>query len=119
MSLAAQTPIQASDSDRKQLFGLCLQQRKAHILCWYRPRKRPDNYVAIKAIPRQVPGCEPRQRPLSQKVEPLPAPVEDHCYQSTYMARIRAELVRPDVTGPKWGGYTTERMRIAFLEPVL
>ncbi len=33
----------------------------------------------------------------------------------THMARIRAELVRPDVTGPMWGGYTTERMRIAFL----
>ena len=30
-------------------------------------------------------------------------------------ARVSAELVRPDVSGPKWGGYDLEQMRVAFL----
>ena len=84
---------------------------------WYRPRKKDDRYVAIEPIPRTAPGSEPRQRPSDQKVEPLEQYQEDHCYQSAEMARIRAELVRPDLSGGEdlAGGYDVESLRVAAL----
>ena len=89
----------------------------AHILCWYRPRKKDPRYVAIEPIPRTAPGSEPRQRPSDQKVEPLKHYQEDDCYHSAEMARIRAELVRPDLSGGEdlAGGYDVESLRVAAL----
>ena len=93
----------------------------AHILCWYRPRKKDDRYVAIEPIPRTAPGSEPRQRPSDQKVEPLEQYQEDHCYHSAEMARIRAGLVRPDLSGGEdlAGGYDVESLRVAALARAL
>ena len=89
----------------------------AHILCWFKPRKCPENYKPIKAIPRTAPGVEPRQRPATQKVEPLPAGEfqHDHVYHHAHVGPMVAELVRPDVSGDHWGGYDLEKLRIAAL----
>ena len=88
----------------------------AHILVWFRRRRVDGNFKPVDAVPRTAPGVEPRQRPLEQKVEPLKEKQEDTCYQYHQMARVTAELVRPDVSGDKWGGYdSVEKLRIAGL----
>ena len=58
---------------------------------------------------------EPRQRPAGQEVKPLAEKHEDVVYHRYHMARVTAELVRPDVSGPNWGGYDLDQMKIAFL----
>ena len=35
------------------------------------------------------------------------------------MARVTAELVRPDVGGEQWGAYDVDKMRIAFLARII
>ncbi len=50
-----------------------------------------------------------------QVVEPLQQRHEDSVYQLHEVARVRAEMVRPNVAGPKWGGYTCDLLRIAGL----
>ena len=88
---------------------------KAHILCWFKPRSFPKDYKPIPAIPRTALGVEPRQRPASQKVEPLKDVQHDHVYQAAHVGPMVAELVRPDVSGENWGGYDLERLRISGL----
>ena len=68
-----------------------------------------------KNVPRLAPGMEPRQRPAGQEVKPLAEKHEDVVYHRYHMARVTAELVRPDVSGPSWGGYDLDQMKIAFL----
>jgi len=87
----------------------------AHILCFYKLRKKPENYTPLGCIKRTAPGSEPRQRPREQTVEPLPEPQHDNVYHHAHVARISGEMVRPDVSGKKWGGYDVEMMRIAGL----
>ena len=88
----------------------------AHILCWFRRRNVPDSYTPVKPVPRVVPGHEPRQRPADQTVAPLDDPHEDNCYHQVHMARVNAELVRPNVGGEKFGGFDhVEKLRVAFL----
>ena len=72
-------------------------------------------YRDIDSVPRVAPGVEPRQRPAAQEVKPLADKIEDACYHRSHMARVTAELVRPCVAGPKWGGYDLDMMQIAFL----
>ena len=72
-------------------------------------------YRDIDSVPRVAPGVEPRQRPAAQEVKPLAEKTEDACYHRFHMARVTAELVRPCVAGPKWGGYDLEMLQIAFL----
>ena len=88
---------------------------KAHILCWFKPRSFPKDYKPIPAIPRTALGVEPRQRPTTQKVDPLPVHQHDHVYQAAHVGPMVAELVRPDVSGENWGGYDLERLRVAGL----
>ena len=83
------------------------QQRAAlhaHILIWFRPRKHPPLYKALEPVPRSAPGSDIRQRMKDQVVEPLQQRHEDSVYQLHEVARVRAEMVRPNVAGPKWGG---------------
>ena len=87
----------------------------AHILCWFKPRSFPKDYRPIPAIPRTALGVEPRQRPTTQKVDPLPVHQHDHVYQAAHVGPMVAELVRPDVSGENWGGYDLERLRVAGL----
>ena len=72
-------------------------------------------YRDIDSVPRVAPGVEPRQRPAAQEVKPLAEKTEDACYHRFHMARVTAELVRPCVAGPKWGGFDLEMMQVAFL----
>ena len=87
----------------------------AHILCWFERGKKRDDFKPVPVIERTAPGIEPRQRPLNQKVEPLKEFQHDTVYQQAYVGPITAEMVRPDVRGPNWGGYDVEKLRIAGL----
>ena len=53
----------------------------AHILIWFKLRKKTEAFRPIPVIERTAPGVEPRQRPLNQKVEPLTIYQEDTVYQ--------------------------------------
>ena len=87
----------------------------SHSLCWFRRRRLPQNYRPMPAIERTVPGTEPRQRPLDQTVEPLREKQESNVYQHAEVGPITAEMVRPDVSGNRWGGYCVEKLRISGL----
>ena len=87
----------------------------AHILCWFKRRKKPDDFKPIPVIERTAPGVEPRQRPFGQTVPPLREHQEDTVYQHAHVGSITAEMVRPDVSGESWGGYDHEKLRVAAL----
>ena len=100
----------------------------AHILCWFRlradphtPRPGVPKYKRLDSVPREAPGTAPKQRPSGQTVEPLRDSEdklyvhEDDMYHRAEMARVTAEMVRPDVSGGQWGGYSVEKLRIAGL----
>ena len=94
----------------------------AHILCWFRLRTDPSEpkpdcppYHPVGSVPRTTPGTTPKQRHASQAVLPLPHAHEDDMYHRAEMARVTAEMVRPNVSGGWWGGYDVEKMRIAGL----
>ena len=55
----------------------------AHILCWFKRKRRPRTWEQLPAIPRTSKGVDPRQRPLTQQVHDLePADFqEDSVYQ--------------------------------------
>ena len=95
------------------------QQRAAlhaHILGWFMRRLKPTGYVPIKPLKREAPGTEPRQRPITQKPDPLEHPQEDAIYHDAHCGRAVAELVRPEIKAANnWGGWNIEKMRIAFL----
>ena len=75
----------------------------AHILCWFKKRKKSDDFKPILVIERTAPGVEPRQRPLGQTVAPLQEHQEDNIYQHAHVGPITAEMVRPNVTPPRLG----------------
>ena len=94
----------------------------AHILCWFCQRpdpytKKPDCllYTPVRSVPRVVPGDKPKQRPADQHVDALPKPHEDDMYHTAEMARVTAEMVRPNVSGANFGGYDVDKLRIAGL----
>ena len=89
----------------------------AHILCWFKPRSFPKDYKPIPAIPRTALGVEPRQRPTTQKVDPLPVYQHDHVYQAAHVGPMVAELARPDVSGKNRGGYDLERLGSRWVGP--
>ena len=55
----------------------------------FKPRAFPKDYKPIPAIPRTALGVEPRQRPATQKVDPLPV----------YQARWSPNLFDPTCRG--------------------
>ena len=82
----------------------------AHILCWFRLRKDPCEpmpdcppYHPVESVPRTTPGAKPKQRPADQAVSPLTHVHEDDMYHRSEMARVTAEMVRPNVSGGWWG----------------
>ena len=72
-----------------------------------------QDFVPNPSIPRVVPGHEPKQRPRSSKVEPQKQVQADNVYQTAHVGEIIAEMVRPNVSGPAWGGYDVEKL-LAF-----
>jgi|AACY02.8.fsa_nt_gi hypothetical protein len=98
----------------------------AHILCWYKlrdakerderlAREGKDPYLSLKPVTRTAPGTKPCQRPSSQRVEAVSPYQEDDIYHRAHVGRVNAEMVRPDVSGPSFGGYKYETLRIAGL----
>ena len=113
----------------------------AHILVWFRPRRLPDGYKGVPPIQRTAPGSDLRQRPRDVRVSPLKEEekVHDHVYHCAHVMQgfeinltaplcvpvhysertalkvgaVTAEMVRPDVSGPEWGGYALDQLRIA------
>ena len=98
----------------------------SHILCWFRlrdQRARDEKlesegrvpYEPLAAVPRTAPGVGPRQRPAAQLVEPPSEHQEFDGYHQAEMGRVIAEMVRPDVSGDRCGGYGVEQLRVAGL----
>ena len=87
----------------------------AHILCFFKPREMKDDYKSLPALTRVVPGHEPKQRPRDSAVPSMGERQEDNVYQTHHVGHMTAEMVRPDVSGPGWGGYDVEKLRIAGL----
>ena len=71
---------------------------------------RLQDFVPNPPIPRMVPGHEPKQRPRNSRVEPQKEVQADNVYQTAHVGEIVAEMVRPNVSGPAWGGYDVERL---------
>ncbi len=98
--------------------GTEAQQRAAlhaHILLWLKARVKRADCCDLDPVPRTAPGSEQRQRPREQRVAPLAERHEDNVYQVREVARISAEMARPDVTGERWGGYTAATLRMVGL----
>ena len=87
----------------------------AHILVFFKPREERKDFKPLGAIPRVVPGLEPKQRPRDSEVPEIKEKQEDNVYQKHYVGQITAEMVRPDVSGKNWGEYDIEKLRIAGL----
>ena len=85
------------------------------MLVWFKRRQVRDDYRPLAATERTAPGSELRQRPATQTVAPLQEKQEDNVYQVAHVGPKVAELVRPDVHGKSWGGYTVESLRVAGL----
>ena len=66
-------------------------------------------------MPRTVAGNELKQRPKGEEEAPQPVKKDDNLYYKFEIAKIVAEMPRPDVSGDGWGGFDNERLRIAAL----
>ncbi len=66
-------------------------------------------------MPRTVPGVELKQRPKGEEAPRQAVAQDDNIYYQYEVAKICAEMPRPNVSGEKWGGFDTERLRIAGL----
>ena len=109
-----------------------------HMLVWFNRRNRgskkkyegkkspdhttlncPAHYTRQPPIQRTVKGDAPRQRPAAQTDTKAHANKEDEMYHRLQMARVSAEMVRPDIINngaeALWGGYNVGSMRVAFL----
>ena len=88
-----------------------------HCLVWFLRRVFDSTRDPIAAIQRTLPGSKPAQRPRGQIVEALSPSnyKEDEMYIRAHCGRVTAEMVRPSVPGPTYGGFTYEKLRIAGL----
>ena len=90
----------------------------AHVLVWLRRKRAPLGWEPLQPVPKLGNATGQRQRPSTQTVQALKAEEaqEDTLYQLSEAGRVSAEMVRPDVSGPSWGGYAdVSRLRIAAL----
>ena len=74
-----------------------------------------SDFKPLPAIEIVVAGHEPKHRPLDSVVPPLSEWQADNVYQTHHVGPIVAEMVRPIVSGPNWGGYDVGKLRIAGL----
>ena len=88
-----------------------------HCLVWFLRCVLDLTRKPIEAIPRTLPGSKPSQRPRGQVVEALTSSnyKEDEMYVRAHVARVTAEMVRPSVQGPRHGGFSYDKLRIAGL----
>ena len=89
----------------------------AHILCWFKRKRRPRNWEPIPPLEAKREGAAPKQRPLTDSVTKLEDYHEDSVYLLSEVARVSAEMQRPDVSSEsvKWGGFDWDTLRIAGL----
>ena len=89
----------------------------AHILVWLRRQRPPTGWKALYPIPKTTTAAGPKQRPRDQTVHELTGAEyqEDSFYQLARAGRVSAEMVRPNISGPAWGGYDCQKLRIAGL----
>ena len=89
----------------------------SHILCWFKRTMLHRHWKALDPVPRTLPGTEHKQRPLEQRILPLPVEDfrEDSVYQHVELARVSAEMPRTDVSGATFGGHSVQTLRIAGL----
>ena len=74
-------------------------------------RKHASDWKALNPIPRNMAGCEYKQRPLDHRVLPLSEgeACEDSVYQKAEFAGVSAEMPRADVSGDDSGASTWKR----------
>ena len=89
----------------------------AHILTWFWRRQTPPDFVPLAEVERTIPGTVLKQRPRTQKVNPLPDGQyqEDNLYHHAEVGRITTEMARPCVAGVTFGGYDVDSLRVAGL----
>ena len=93
----------------------------AHILVWFKHRRRPKGWTALPPIEAKKKGAEPKQRSLTDKIiDRLDDDEfqEDSIYQLAEIGRISGEMPRPNVAnadGLRWGGFDCGTLRIAGL----
>ena len=93
----------------------------AHILVWFKRRRRPNGWKALPPIEAKKKGADPKQRSLTEKlIDPLQGNEfqEDSIYQLAEIGRISGEMPRPNVAhgdGLRWGGFDCGTLRVAGL----
>ena len=90
----------------------------AHVLVWLKRKRAPPGWEPLQPVPKLGNATCQRQRPSTQVVQPLrpEEAQEDTLYQLSEAGRVSAEMARPDVSGPSWGGYAdVSRLRIGAL----
>ena len=101
---------------------------RSHILEWWKPRcfqRRPAAIDPVKTwseedgknVTRAVRGAGQKQRPKTSEAVAVEPYQEDEVYYQNQLARVVAELVRPDIRsvddGSPWGGYTFDKLVVA------
>ena len=89
----------------------------AHVLVWLRRRELEAGWTALEPVPKCSNSTAQKQRPRDQTVLDLQEDAfqEDNIYQLGNVARVLAEMVRPNVSGFDWGGYDVAKLRVAGL----
>ena len=90
----------------------------AHVLVWLKRKRAPPGWEPLQPVPKLGNSTCQKQRPSTQTVPALKPEEaqEDTLYQLSEAGRVSAEMVRPDVSGPSWGGYAdVSKLRIAAL----
>ena len=93
----------------------------AHILVWFKRRRRPKDWKALPPIAAKKKGADPKQRPLTDKIIDRLGDdefQEDSIYQLAEIGRISGEMPRPNVAnadGLSWGGFDCGTLRITGL----
>ena len=93
----------------------------AHILVWFKRRRKPKGWNALRPIQAKKKGADPKQRSLTDKfIDRLEDDEfqEDSIYQLAEVGRISGEMPRPNVAnadGLSWGGFNCGTLRVAGL----
>ena len=93
----------------------------AHILVWFKRRRRPNGWKALPPIEAKKKGADPKQRSLTEKlIDPVQGNEfqEDSIYQLAEIGRISGEMPRPNVAHGddlRWGGFDCGTLRVAGL----
>ena len=93
------------------------------MLVWLKKRLSRHDWEQLAPVARTVPGKECKQKspqdtphPELRKEDGKPETHEDTIYHKFECGRVLGEMVRPDVAGTNWGGFSdAEILRVAGL----